>query len=106
MKRGRRDPEDLRAGDIVDCWRVEEFEPDRRLRLAAEMKLPGRAWLEFEVTGDATGSTIRQTASFDPRGLVGRAYWYSSYPVHQVLFEGMLQKIATVAKTAHASILD
>ena len=77
MRRGRRDPDELRVGDTVDCWRVETFEPDRRLRLAAEMKLPGRAWLEFEVTPDDAGSIIRQTAIFDPAGLAGLAYWYA-----------------------------
>ncbi|MCC6862790.1 MAG: SDR family oxidoreductase [Bryobacterales bacterium] len=94
LRRGRRDPDGLRVGDVVDCWRVEAFEPDRRLRLAAEMKLPGRAWLEFEVTGDAAGSTIRQTATFDPLGLAGRAYWYAVYPLHQFVFQGMLRGIA------------
>jgi hypothetical protein len=94
LRRGRRDPETLRVGDPVDCWRVEAIEPDRRLRLAAEMKLPGHAWLEFEVTGDATGSVIRQTATFDPVGLLGRAYWYSVFPLHQFVFAGMLQGIA------------
>jgi uncharacterized protein YbjT (DUF2867 family) len=94
LRRGRRDPDDLRVGDTVDCWRVEAFEPHRRLRLAAEMKLPGRAWLEFEVTGDASGSTIRQTATFDALGLLGRAYWYSVYPLHQFVFGGMLRNIA------------
>jgi hypothetical protein len=97
LRRGRRDPEDLRVGDAVDCWRVEAFEPGHRLRMAAEMRLPGRAWLEFEVTGSDGGSTIRQTALFDPRGLLGRAYWYSVYPLHQAVFSGMLRKIASVA---------
>ncbi len=63
LRRGRRDPDSLRVGDTVDFWRVEAIEPDRRLRLAAEMKLPGHAWLEFEVTGDSTGSVLRQTAT-------------------------------------------
>ena len=94
LRRGRRDPEDLRVGDTVDCWRVDLLEPSRRLRLAAEMRLPGRAWLEFEVTGDSHGSTIRQTATFDPVGLLGRAYWYSVFPLHQLIFEGMLKGIA------------
>jgi hypothetical protein len=67
------------------------------LRLAAEMKLPGRAWLEFEVTGDSHGSTIRQTATFDALGLLGRAYWYSVYPMHQFVFQGMLRGIAAAA---------
>jgi uncharacterized protein YbjT (DUF2867 family) len=97
LNRGRRDPEDLRVGDALDCWRVEVFEPNHRLRLAAEMKLPGRAWLEFEVTRAACGSTIRQTAIFDPRGLLGRAYWYSVYPLHQAVFHGMLRRIAAAA---------
>jgi uncharacterized protein YbjT (DUF2867 family) len=97
LRRGRRDPRDLRVGDTVDFWRVEILEPNRRLRLAAEMKLPGRAWLEFEVTGDSHGSTIRQTATFDALGLLGRAYWYSVYPMHQFVFQGMLRGIAAAA---------
>jgi hypothetical protein len=103
MRRGRRDPEDLRAGDVVDFWRVESIEPNRRLRLAAEMKLPGRAWLEFEVSGDARGCTIRQTAIFDPLGLLGKAYWYSVYPFHQFVFGGMLRRIAAASIRAAAS---
>lgn len=94
LRRGRRDPDFLRVGDTVDFWRVEAIEPDHRLRLFAEMKLPGRAWLEFEVTSDSTGSVIRQTATFDPKGLLGRAYWYSVFPLHQFVFGGMLQGIA------------
>ncbi len=94
MRRGRRDPDSLQAGDTVDFWRVESIEPGHKLRLAAEMKLPGRAWLEFEVTGDSTGSTIRQTATFDAKGVLGRAYWYSVYPLHEFVFGGMLRGIA------------
>lgn len=100
MRRGRRDPKKLRLGDTLDCWRVESLEPDRRLRLSAEMKLPGRAWLEFEVTGKSTGgSSIRQTAEFDPAGLLGRAYWYAVYPLHQWIFAGMLRQIAVRAES-------
>ncbi len=99
LRPGRRDPDSLRVGDSVDFWRVEAIEPDHRLRLAAEMKLPGRAWLEFEVTGDSTGSVIRQTATFDPKGLLGRAYWYSVFPLHQFVFGGMLQGIAANRRT-------
>lgn len=99
LRRGRRDPDSLRVGDPVDFWRVEAMEPDRRLRLAAEMKLPGRAWLEFEVTRDTAGSVIRQTATFDPKGLLGRAYWYSVFPLHQFVFGGMLQGIAAKGKS-------
>lgn len=97
MRRGRPSPTTLRLGDTVDFWRVEALEPDRRLRLAAEMKVPGRAWLEFEVTRTETGSTIRQTAIFDPVGLVGRAYWYMLFPLHQLVFGGMLRGIARAA---------
>ena len=98
LRRGLRDPDSLRVGDMVDFWRVEAIEPNHRLRLAAEMKLPGQAWLEFEVTGDSTGSVIRQTASFDPKGLLGRAYWYSVFPLHQFVFGGMLQGIAAKSR--------
>lgn len=94
LRRGRRDPDDLQTGDQIDCWQVESFAPDRHLRLAATMKLPGRAWLEFEVEGDSGGCTIRQTATFDPAGLSGRLYWYAVYPLHQLVFSGMLRGIA------------
>lgn len=87
----------LRPGDPVGFWRVEVFEPGRLLRLAAEMRLPGRAWLEFEVTSAGTVSTIRQTAIFDPVGLWGRVYWYGLYPLHELVFRGMLRGIARAA---------
>ena len=93
VRRGRPDAEVLRVGDTLDFWRVEAFEPPHHLRLAAEMKVPGRAWLEFEVTGDEHSSTIRQTAVFDPAGAFGRAYWYALYPLHQLVFGGMLRGI-------------
>ena len=93
LRRGRRDPEQLLPGDTVDFWRVEALEPDRLLRLFAEMKLPGRAWLQFEVEGDGAGSTIRQTAIFDPIGLLGLLYWYALYPFHALVFRGMLRGI-------------
>lgn len=97
LRRGRRDPVDLRVGEALDFWRVEAFEPGRLLRLRAEMKLPGRAWLEFEVTPAGEGSTIRQTAVFDPLGLFGLAYWYALYPVHRLVFAGMLKALARAA---------
>jgi uncharacterized protein YbjT (DUF2867 family) len=97
-RRGRPSPVELRIGDTVDFWRVEAFEPGRLLRLAAEMKVPGRAWLEFEVTGDDSTATIRQTASFDSVGLFGRAYWYALYPVHHLVFGGMLRALARAAE--------
>lgn len=94
LRRGRRDPENLRVGDPLDFWRVEVFEPGKQLRLQAEMKLPGRAWLEFEVSPCEQGSTIRQTAIFDPLGLAGLIYWYGIYPLHQFVFAGMLRNLA------------
>lgn len=93
-RRGRRDPRALRVGDAVDFWRVEALEEDRLLRLHAEMKLPGRAWLQFEVEPHDGGSTIRQTAIFDPLGLPGLLYWYGIYPLHSLVFGGMLRGIA------------
>lgn len=98
MRRGR-PARNLRVGDALDWWRVEAIERDRRLRLAAEMKLPGRAWLEFEVTGSEAGSLIRQTAIFDPVGIAGLAYWYAMYPLHQLVFGGMLRGIARAARS-------
>jgi len=100
LRRGRRDPETLQVGDTLDFWRVEAFDADQRLRLAAEMKVPGRAWLEFEVTGDCAHSTIRQTAVFDPLGLFGLIYWYALYPFHRWIYAGMLRKIAEASLPA------
>ncbi len=98
VRRGRPDPENLRVGDALDFWRVEAYEPGRLLRLRAEMKLPGRAWLEFEVEpSDGGGSTIKQTAMYDPVGFLGLAYWYAVYPLHSLVFGGMLRNIAQAA---------
>jgi uncharacterized protein YbjT (DUF2867 family) len=97
MRRGRRHPTRLAVGDTVDFWRVEAIEPGRLLRLRAEMRLPGRAWLQFEVTPEGGGSRVRQTALFDPRGLAGLAYWYALYPVHALIFRNMLRGIARAA---------
>ncbi|MGZ3332963.1 MAG: SDR family oxidoreductase [Gemmatimonadaceae bacterium] len=94
LRRGRRDPLKLRRGDALDFWRVEAVEPERLLRLRAEMKVPGRAWLQFEVNGDDAHSTVRQTAIFEPRGVAGLLYWYALYPVHRMIFSGMLRGIA------------
>jgi hypothetical protein len=103
LRRGRRDPRRLAVGDALDWWRVEAVEPERRLRLAAEMRLPGRAWLEFEVEPAAGGARIRQTASFDPLGLAGLAYWYLVWPVHQAIFAGMLRRLARQAEADAAA---
>ena len=93
MRRGRRDPTHLLPGDTIDCWRVEEVEIGRSLRLAAEMRLPGRAWLQFDLEPYGSGTLLRQTAIFDPLGVLGRLYWHLLYPVHQILFRGMLRGI-------------
>jgi uncharacterized protein YbjT (DUF2867 family) len=98
MRRGRRHPTKLRPGDALDFWRVREIRPHRVLRLAAEMKLPGRAWLQFEVDPTESGSRIRQTAIFEPIGLGGLAYWYGIYPLHALVFSGMLRAIARRAR--------
>jgi len=103
MRRGRRNAQTLATGDALDFWRVEAFEPDRRLSLVAEMKVPGRAWLQFEVEPigaepNSRGSTIRQTAIFDPAGLSGLVYWYALYRVHCWIFAGMLTAIAAAAE--------
>lgn len=97
-RRGRRDPEHLAVGDALDFWRVEQFEIDRKLRLRAEMKLPGRAWLEFAVEPRGDSSMIRQTAIFDPLGLAGLIYWYALYPLHNLIFAKMLRRIGAVAE--------
>ena len=98
-RRGRRDPSHFFVGDPVDFWRVEEVEANRLLRLAAEMKLPGRAWLQFEITPiQSGGCTVRQTAIFDPVGLMGLAYWHLVYPLHAIVFDGLLRAIGQRAK--------
>ena len=97
LRRGRRHPDELREGDVLDFWRVEAVEPNRLLRLRAEMRVPGRAWLQFEITPAAGGAEIRQTAVFDSSGLFGLAYWYALYPLHRFVFGGMLRGIAAAA---------
>jgi uncharacterized protein YndB with AHSA1/START domain len=99
LRRGRRHPLTVEVGDTIDFWRVEAVEPDARLRLAAEMRVPGRAWLEFEVRRDGdAGSELTQTATFAPAGPLGRAYWYALWPAHDVLFRAMLHAIAARAE--------
>ena len=95
MRRGRRDPEDLRVGDTLDFWRVEMVEPGRLIRLRAEMRVPGRAWLEFEARPELKGQTLLlQTAFFEPKGLFGLLYWYALYPIHSLIFSGLIRRIA------------
>lgn len=101
LHRGRRDPKHVGYGDAIDFWRVTRVEPDRLLRLQAEMKLPGQAMLEFEVSADGqTGDTSRltQTALFKPDGLAGTAYWHSIIPLHSIVFGGMIAGIRRAAE--------
>jgi uncharacterized protein YbjT (DUF2867 family) len=102
MNRGRRDPDACQIGDVVDGWTVEAYEPNRRLRLSADLKMPGHGWLEFEVRPLEGGrcSEIRQTATFDPRGVLGRAYWLAVLPLHALIFRGLLRNLARQAETA------
>jgi uncharacterized protein YbjT (DUF2867 family) len=104
VRRGRPSTADLHVGDALDFWRVEAYEPGRLLRLSAEMKLPGRAWLEFEVEPRAGGATIRQNAIFDPVGLGGLVYWYLLYPLHRMVFSAMIENIARIAQGRKAHL--
>src|ERR1035437_8356760 len=90
MRRGRRHPRELRVGDPLDFWRVEALEVPHVLRLGAEMKLPGRAWLQSEVLPDSGGSRVEQTAFFEPRGILGYLYWFSVLPFHRFVFPGFI----------------
>jgi uncharacterized protein DUF2867 len=98
MRNGRPDADRLDVGDTIGFWRVEAIEPDRLLQLRAEMKLPGRAWLRFDVDPDGSGAVVRQTAVFHPRGIAGYAYWYALLPVHRVIFVGLLRAIVRRAE--------
>ena len=99
MRRGRRDAREVRVGDAVDFWRVEAVEPDRLVRFRAEMKVPGRAWLQFHVEPRAGGgSVVTQTAFFAPKGLSGTLYWYALYPLHAVIFGDMIKAVVRAAE--------
>ena len=97
MRRSRSEDEEIRVGDIIDWWRVEEYRENEVLRLFSEMKLPGRAWLEFKVNEKNGRSIIEQTAIFDPVGLSGLLYWYVLYPIHNIIFSGMVRNIVQKA---------
>lgn len=101
MRRGRPRDGQLRAGDALDFWRVEEVDPPRRLKLLAEMKLPGRAWLEFDVEPVEGGCRVHQTAVFHPSGLAGLAYWYGVWPLHSLVFRDMIRGVARRAMELH-----
>jgi uncharacterized protein YbjT (DUF2867 family) len=99
LRRGRRDPDRLYVGEAVDFWRVEEIVPGSLLRLRAEMRLPGRAWLELRAAGDEHGGAVyEQRAVFLPRGLAGHLYWWAVAPLHAVVFGGMARNIARAAE--------
>jgi uncharacterized protein YbjT (DUF2867 family) len=101
LRRGRRSASELRVGDALDFWRVEAYEPDHLLRLRAEMRLPGYAWLEFETLANEKGRTsLRQTAFFDPRGVFGYLYWYGVLPFHGLIFGNMASRIVREAERA------
>jgi uncharacterized protein YbjT (DUF2867 family) len=97
LRRGRRHPTDLEPGDAMDFWRVERVEPPNLLRLRAEMKVPGRAWLQWEALPEENGTQLIQTAIFEPFGLAGHLYWNLLYPVHKIIFSGLVRSIASRA---------
>lgn len=99
FRRGRRAARELRVGDTVDFWRVEAIEPERLLRLRAEMKVPGRAWLEFRIapSGQDDATILHQNAYFAPRGLAGLIYWYALYPIHRRIFSKLSERVAEAA---------
>ncbi|MBE0411031.1 MAG: DUF2867 domain-containing protein [Anaerolineales bacterium] len=100
FRRGRRDIYEVRVGDAVDFWRVEAVEPERLLRLRAEMRVPGSAWLQFELKSHEEGQTrLTQTAFFAPKGLSGLLYWYLLYPVHGLIFSRLIRKIGARAES-------
>jgi len=101
LRRGRRDPNRLQVGESLDWWRVEEIEPGSLLRLRAEMKVPGAAWLEFCIRaegGEGADPVLVQRAVFYPHGLAGQAYWWAVKPFHGIVFGGMLRNIANAAE--------
>jgi uncharacterized protein YbjT (DUF2867 family) len=103
LRRGRRDPDTLHPGDAVDFWRVERVDRPRFLRLRAEMRVPGRAWLEMSAEPDGTGSRYLQRAVYFPKGLAGRLYWWSIVPIHGVVFAGMANRITAEAAASVAT---
>jgi len=107
MRRGRRHPTDLEVGDVVDFWRVVKLEPNQHLRLLAEMRLPGFAWLEWRIETDNSSDqsvvTLTQRARYVPKGLFGRLYWFSLVPFHHFIFPGLASKIIAHAESQDLS---
>ena len=107
MRRGRRSANEVRVGDAIDFWRVEAIEPNHLLRLRAEMKVPGRAWLQFESRPQSNGRTkLVQTAFFEPKGLMGLLYWYLLYPIHAWIFGAMVHEIARQTEESLQEVLN
>lgn len=102
LRRGRRHPSQILAGDAVDFWRVEAVSKPRQVRLRAEMKVPGSAWLQWDIEPDGDGAHVVQTALFAPVGLTGTLYWNLLYPAHKIIFEGMLRSIVREAESGAA----
>jgi hypothetical protein len=102
MRRGRRHPDQLRVGDALDFFRVEAYEPPSLLRLRAEMKVPGDAWLEWRITTSGDRTTLHQLARFHPRRIAGRLYWWILLPIHKVMFRLLAERLvdASSAKAA------
>jgi hypothetical protein len=98
MSRGRRDPDHLQVGDVVDFWRVESLNEPWFIRFAADMKLPGQAWLQFQFNDVPEGTLLRSEALFKPSGVFGKIYWWTMYPIHVFLFTGLLRAIASRAE--------
>jgi hypothetical protein len=98
LRRGRRHATELRVGDVVDFWRVEAIEPPELLRLRAEMRLPGDAWLEWSIHASPDGTEVIQRALFRPRGLFGRAYWYAVAPFHRFIFRPLARRLVDLAE--------
>ena len=96
LGRGRRNPEELRVGDALDFWKVADLRQNKRVLLLAQMKLPGKAWLEFSIEGDQ----LIQTAHYYPNGLWGRLYWYAVSPFHNLVFQDLAEKIVEQARQA------
>lgn len=100
LRRGRRDPIDIRVGDSLAFWRVETVDPSKLLRLRAEMKVPGKSWLQFGVMPQETGnSQLSQTAYIAPKGIFGLLYWYILYPLHGLIFSGLIRELKKLAES-------
>jgi hypothetical protein len=106
LRRGRRHPQDLFPGEALDFWRVDSIEHDKLLRLRAEMKVPGAASLQWEVSAEGAGSRLVQTAMFVPRGLAGALYWYLLYPLHALIFSDLARAIAREAEQRERGAAD